>query len=70
VDDETFDRIEAFERFAAQSGHTLLDLAIGALASQPAVVSVIAGAMTPVQVRTNAAAGSWRLTPEELAAVP
>jgi aryl-alcohol dehydrogenase-like predicted oxidoreductase len=26
--------------------------------------------MTPEQVRANAAAGNWRLTPEELAAVP
>jgi aryl-alcohol dehydrogenase-like predicted oxidoreductase len=70
VDDETFDRIEALERFAVERGHTLLELAIGALASQPAVVSVIAGAMTPEQVRANAAAGGWRLTPEELAAIP
>jgi aryl-alcohol dehydrogenase-like predicted oxidoreductase len=70
IDDAIFDRIEALERFAAERGHTLLELAIGALASQPAVVSVITGAMTPEQVRANAAAGSWQLTPEELAAVP
>jgi aryl-alcohol dehydrogenase-like predicted oxidoreductase len=70
VDDVRFDRIEALERFAAEHGHTLLELAISALASQPAVVSVITGAMTPDQVRANAAAGNWRLTPEELAAVP
>jgi aryl-alcohol dehydrogenase-like predicted oxidoreductase len=70
VDDDKFDRIEALESFAAERGHTLLELAIGALVSQPAVVSVITGAMTPEQVRANAAAGNWRLTPEELAAVP
>ena len=70
IDDETFDRIEALERFAAERGHTLLELAIGALASQPAIVSVIAGATTPEQVRANAAAAAWRLTPEELAALP
>jgi aryl-alcohol dehydrogenase-like predicted oxidoreductase len=69
TDDATLDRIEALERFAAERGHTLLELAIGALASQPAVVSVIAGAMTPEQVRANAAAGNWRLTPDELAAL-
>ena len=69
IDDDTFERIEALERFAAERGHTLLELAIGALASQPAVVSVIAGAMTPEQVRANAAAGNWRLTPDELAAL-
>jgi aryl-alcohol dehydrogenase-like predicted oxidoreductase len=70
VEDERFDRIEALERFAAERGHTLLELAIGALASRPPVVSVITGAMTPEQVRVNAAAGDWRLTPEELAALP
>ena len=63
-------RIDARARFAAERGHTLLDLAIGALDSQPAVVSVIAGATTPEQVRANAAAAGWRLTPEELAALP
>jgi aryl-alcohol dehydrogenase-like predicted oxidoreductase len=70
VDDEKFDRIDALERFAADRGHTLLELAIGALASQPAVVSVITGAMTPEQVRANAAAGKWRLTADDLAAAP
>jgi aryl-alcohol dehydrogenase-like predicted oxidoreductase len=70
VDDETFDRIEALERFAAERGRTLLELAVGALASQPSVVSVITGAVTPEQVRANAAAGNWRLKPEELAALP
>ena len=69
IDDDTFERIEALERFAAERGHTLLELAIGALASQPAVISVIAGAMTPEQVRANAAAANWRLTPDELAAL-
>ena len=36
----------------------------------PPIVSVIAGATTPEQVRANAAAASWQLTPEELAALP
>jgi aryl-alcohol dehydrogenase-like predicted oxidoreductase len=70
IDGATFDRIEALERFATERGHTLLELAIGALASQPAIVSVIAGATKPEQVRANAAAADWRLTPEELAAIP
>ena len=70
IDRKTFDRVEALERFAAARGHSLLELAIGALESQRAVVSVIAGATTPEQVRANAAAAGWRLTPEELAALP
>ena len=37
-------------------------MAIGGLAAQPAVCSVIAGAMSPEQVRANAAAGAWEPT--------
>jgi len=70
IDDGTFDRLEALERFASERQHTLLELSIGALLSQPAVVSVIASATTPEQVRANAAAAAWRLTPEELALLP
>jgi aryl-alcohol dehydrogenase-like predicted oxidoreductase len=33
----------------------------------PAVASVIAGATKPEQVRANAAAGEWELSPDELA---
>jgi aryl-alcohol dehydrogenase-like predicted oxidoreductase len=70
IDRNTFDRVEALERFAAARWHSLLELAIGALDSQPTVVSVIAGATTPEQVRANAAAADWRVTPDELAALP
>jgi aryl-alcohol dehydrogenase-like predicted oxidoreductase len=65
--DEAFDRIENLERFAAERGRTLLDLAIGALASTPGVVSVIAGATKPEQVQANARAAEWELSAEELA---
>ena len=64
--DENFDRLEQLERFAAEAGHTLLDLAFGWLATQPSVASVIAGATTPEQVRINAAAAAVRLTEEDL----
>jgi len=67
--DETFDRIEALERFGEQRGVTLLGVAIGGLLGQPAVASVIAGATKPEQVRGNAHAAGWRLTDEELAEV-
>jgi aryl-alcohol dehydrogenase-like predicted oxidoreductase len=60
-------QVEELERFAEGRGHTLLELAIGALASTPGVASVIAGATTPEQVRANADAGSWRLSAEDLA---
>jgi aryl-alcohol dehydrogenase-like predicted oxidoreductase len=67
--DETFDRLEALEAFAAERGLTLLQVAIGGLAAQPAVASVIAGATKPEQVRANAAAGDWVPTAEDLAAL-
>jgi aryl-alcohol dehydrogenase-like predicted oxidoreductase len=54
-----FDRIEALEKYAAERGVSLLDVAIGGLAARPAVSSVIAGATTAGQVRANVMAGSW-----------
>ncbi len=65
--DEKFDRLEALEAFAHERGLTLLQVAIGGLAAQPAIGSVIAGATRPEQVRANAAAGEWAPTSEDLA---
>jgi aryl-alcohol dehydrogenase-like predicted oxidoreductase len=59
----------ALEAFAVERGHTLLELAVSWLACQAPVASVIAGATRPEQVRANAAAAGWRLTPAELAEV-
>lgn len=61
-----WDRIEALESFAASRGISILELAIGGLAAQPAVASVIAGATKPEQIAANAAAGEWTPTPEDL----
>jgi aryl-alcohol dehydrogenase-like predicted oxidoreductase len=65
--DETFDTLEKLEDFAKHRGVTLLDIAIGGLAAQPAVSSVIAGATSREQVIKNVAAGAWRPLPEDLA---
>jgi aryl-alcohol dehydrogenase-like predicted oxidoreductase len=67
--DEKFDRLEALEAYAQERGLTLLQVAIGGLAAQPAIGSVIAGATKPEQVRANAAAGDWVPTPEDLVAL-
>jgi aryl-alcohol dehydrogenase-like predicted oxidoreductase len=67
VDTAPWDRIEALTSFAEKRGASLLDVAIGGLAAQPAVASVIAGATTPAQVRANAAAVSWRPETGDLA---
>jgi len=67
--DERFDVVEKLEAYAAERGATIVDVAIGALAAQPAVASVIAGATTPDQVRANAAAVRWQPSAEDLAAL-
>jgi len=64
-----FDRIERFEAYASQRGLTMLQVAIGGLAAQPAVASVIAGATRPEQVVANVAAGRWEPTPDDLVAL-
>ena len=66
IEDGRFARVEALTRFAEQREHSLLNLAISALASTPGIGSVIAGATKPEQVRANAEAGSWHLDADEL----
>ena len=67
--DENFTLIERLEKFARDRDHALLELAVGWLASQPQVSSVISGATTPDQVTDNVNAGNWKLSAEELAEV-
>ena len=64
-----FDIVEGLQKFAAERDKNLLDIAIGWLASQDVVSSVIAGATKPEQVEQNAAAADLRLSPEELAEI-
>lgn len=69
VDDGTFAKLESLAAFASDHGHSLLELAVSWLASQVGVVSVIAGATKPEQVRANAAAAAWMLGTDELAEI-
>ena len=64
--DENLERVEALLAFAESRRHSLLELAFSWLASRPQVASVIAGAMTPAQVRANSEAASWKLTVADL----
>ncbi|MCK9924591.1 aldo/keto reductase [Frankia sp. AgPm24] len=64
--DELFDRLEVLETFARERDRSLLDVAIGGLAAQPGVSSVIAGATTASQVRANATAGEWQPRSDDL----
>jgi aryl-alcohol dehydrogenase-like predicted oxidoreductase len=61
------DRVEALISWAAGRGLTVLEVAIGALAAQPGCTSVIAGAMSPEQVKANVAAGEWIPSAADLA---
>ena len=69
LDGADWDRIEALSAFGAERGRSLLDVAIAGLAARPTVASVIAGATSAEQVRTNAAAGAWQLSAEDLSAM-
>jgi aryl-alcohol dehydrogenase-like predicted oxidoreductase len=66
ADDADFEVIERIQRFAEERGLSLLEVAIGGLAAQPTVASVIAGATKPEQVHANALAGRWKPTADEL----
>src|SRR4051812_24239368 len=68
--DAEWDTLDALQRFADARGLSMLDVAIGALAAQPAVASVIAGATRPDQVTANARAVEWTPSAADLAALP
>lgn len=65
LSDRAFDLVERLEVFAADRDRSLLELAMSWLAGLPRMGSVIAGATKPEQVRANAGAVGWVLTPAE-----
>jgi aryl-alcohol dehydrogenase-like predicted oxidoreductase len=67
--DRNWDKVEALEKFCADRGRSLLELAFSWLASRPTVASVIAGATKPEQVEANVRAVGWTLTADELAEI-
>ena len=64
--DKMFDLLEGLERFCADRGHTVLELAFAWLLANPTVSSVIAGATKVEQVVANSKAAGWRLTEDEM----
>ncbi len=64
-----FTRVDALQEYADARGLDLLTVAVSGLAAQPAVGSVIAGVSRASQVRTNAAAGGWEPTADDLTAL-
>lgn len=66
--EENLAKARALADFAGANGHTLLELATSWLLMRPQVSSVIAGARTVEQVKSNAAAGNWKLSATQMAA--
>lgn len=66
LSDAPWQRIERLRHFAADRNITMVDVAVGWLANQPAVSSVIAGATIPEQVRANVSAARWRPSEADL----
>jgi aryl-alcohol dehydrogenase-like predicted oxidoreductase len=66
LSDRNFDLIDSLTAWAAERGHTVLELALAWLAAKPVVASVIAGATTRDQVLANTQAANWKLTHQEV----
>ena len=67
IDADVYERLEALESFAGSRGRTLLELAIGAVASVDGVDCVVTGATRPEQIAANVEAVRWCLDYAELA---
>lgn len=67
LSERNFDQVDKLTQFAEARGKSLLELAIGWLASNTTISSVIAGATTPEQVTANAHGVGWQLDDDEIA---
>ena len=64
--DENFDIVDNLHKFANKTGHSILELAFGWMASRPTTASIIAGATKPEQIDANVAAVNWVLSQSEI----
>jgi aryl-alcohol dehydrogenase-like predicted oxidoreductase len=67
--EERYAIVEKLAEYGQRIDRSVLDIAIGWLAAQPHVASVIAGVTKPEQIRQNVAAASWRPTVDDIAAI-
>jgi len=65
--DERYAIVESLREYGESIGHSVLDIAIGWLAAQDYVSSVIAGVTKPEQIQQNVAAASWSPTAQQCA---
>ena len=63
---DNFDIVDNLYKFAHKTGHSILELAFGWMASRPTTASIIAGATKPEQIDANAAAVNWVLSQSEI----
>jgi aryl-alcohol dehydrogenase-like predicted oxidoreductase len=66
VTEENLQKVEDLISFAESRGRTLLELAFSWLLAHRVVASVIAGATSADQIRSNAEAADWQLAPDDL----
>jgi len=64
--EENLDKVERLIAFAESKKHSILDLSFSWLLAHPEVASVIAGATSPSQIKSNAAAAAWDISHEEM----
>jgi aryl-alcohol dehydrogenase-like predicted oxidoreductase len=69
LNERNWELVEQLVVLAEGKGHSLHDFAMAWLLSRPYIASVIAGAMSPDQVRANVKAGEVKLSQETLAQV-
>ena len=68
LSEENLEAVDRLTGYATERGHSILELAMGWLVSNPAVASVIAGATKPSQVVANVAA-NWTMAPDQRAEI-
>lgn len=69
INDDRLAAVARLTAFAESRGHTMLELAISWLTSNPQVATVITGCTKPAQVIANAVGGEWVLTAEDRAEI-
>lgn len=63
------DLLDRLRAVAAEAGRSVAELAINWTIHQPGVTGALCGAKRPDQIRENAAAAGWQLTPAQLRAI-
>ena len=67
--EDNYAQVSVLEHFAKERGISMLQLALGWLAAQPVVSTVIVGATSPEQVQANAACAEITLSTHDLTAI-